>query len=97
MEDNLKMLKDKLCKVPDEILEEIGVGQSDNPDLTLIWGNEDWTDEFCKAEKKYPELKEIYVFFDSANKVFNEVKGYTDEDARLQFAPRKGAEWLQPE
>jgi hypothetical protein len=85
VEDNLKMLRDKLNKIPDEILEKIGIGQFEDTDLTLIFEDEDWTSEFYKAETKYPELKEIHRFFDSANKVLNEVEGYTNEHARLQF------------
>ena len=90
MEDNLKELKDRLNKIPDTVLENIGIGNFEDADLSFIWDDEDWTEEYYKTEKKYPELKEIMYFFGCAFKVFNESKGFTDEDARLMFPKTKG-------
>ncbi len=92
MEDDLKVLKEKLNTIPDDVLERIGVGLFEDPVLTLIWDDEDWTEQFYKAEKKYPALKEVHKFFDSANRVFKEEKGYVDEDARMQFPRNEGGD-----
>ena len=88
MEDgnNLLALKNKLNKIPDEVLKELWIGLHEDEDLVFIWEDEDspTTSNFQVWIKKYPELNDVIVFIQSAYKIREAIESSKERDNKWQ-------------
>jgi len=66
--ENLKQVKDVLCKIPDELLETLvfGMGEGAEEDISILStgtdGDENYLEIFEKVEELCPEYKDVVVY-----------------------------------
>lgn len=68
--ENLKQVKDILCKIPDNLLEELGFGMGDGAEetISLIGMNEDFGEIFEEVEKVCPEYNQVIKYIQNVGK-----------------------------
>ena len=66
--ENLKQVKDVLCKIPDELLETLvfGMGEGAEEDISILStgtnGDDNYFEVFEKVKKLCPEYKDVVVY-----------------------------------
>ena len=82
--ENLKQVKDILCKIPDNLLEQLGFGMGEGAeeDISLIGMDEDFAEIFDAVEKVCPEYHQIvkYVMnIGKAQSILEEQEDYAEK------------------
>lgn len=84
MVENLKQLKDILCKIPDDLLERLGFGMGEGAeeDISLIGMDEDFDEIFEEVEKVCPEYNEVVKYIQAIGKaqsILDEQEDYAEK------------------
>jgi hypothetical protein len=68
--ENLKQIKDILCKIPDNLLEKLGFGMGEGAeeDISLIGLDEDFSEIFDKVEEVCPEYHSVVKYIENVGK-----------------------------
>jgi hypothetical protein len=83
--ENLKQVKDILCKIPDNLLEQLafGMGEGCEEDISILGTNEDFGEIFEEVERICPEYEQLVKYIMNIGKAQSILEEQDDNSFEL--------------